>query len=86
MEVDELFLYTNHSCDPSAGLGEDFRLRAIRDIAPGEEITWDYETWMWHEVWTIKCRCGSPKCRGRINPEGRIYSHPDPVKTQGERS
>lgn len=57
--------YTNHSCRPNAVL----RIRqgrvefyALRDIAPGEEITADYgET---HHAGTLACRCGAPGCAG----------------------
>ena len=59
--------FTNHSCRPNAVL----RIRqgrvefyAMRDIAPGEEITCDYgET---HHEGRLACRCGAPGCVGRL--------------------
>jgi len=59
--------FTNHSCQPNAVL----RIRqgrvefyAMRDIAPGEEITCDYgET---HHEGRLACRCGAPGCVGRL--------------------
>jgi len=59
--------FTNHSCRPNAVL----RIRqgrveiyAMRDIAPGEEITCDYgET---HHEGKLTCRCGAPGCRGAL--------------------
>lgn len=59
--------FTNHSCRPNAVL----RIRqgrvefyAMRDIAPGEEITCNYgET---HHEGRLACRCGAPGCVGRI--------------------
>lgn len=59
--------FTNHSCRPNAVL----RIRqgrveiyAMRDIAPGEEITCDYgET---HHEGRLTCRCGAPGCRGAL--------------------
>jgi len=59
--------FTNHSCAPNAVL----RIRqgrvefyAMRDLAPGEEITVDYgET---HHNGTLRCRCGAPGCVGRL--------------------
>lgn len=59
----------NHSCDPNAGViitGKSVALNAIRDIAEGEEITWDYSTTMFEDDWTMACHCGSPLCRGVI--------------------
>ncbi|HOY35236.1 MAG TPA: SET domain-containing protein [Piscinibacter sp.] len=59
--------FTNHSCQPNAVL----RIRqgrvefyAMRDIAPGEEITVNYgET---HHEGKLRCRCGAPGCVGAI--------------------
>ncbi len=68
--VDDLF---NHSCDPNAWVKIDGRtaeLHAIRDIAPGEEICFDYSTILDEDDFTIDCRCGSPLCRGKIG-DGR---------------
>lgn len=54
--------YLNHSCEPNAAL-LGVMLSAIRDIAEGEEITFDYSTTMDENGWTLECRCGSPSCR-----------------------
>jgi len=59
--------FTNHSCKPNAAL----RIRqgrvefyAMRDVAPGEEITVNYgET---HHEGKLRCRCGAPGCVGRL--------------------
>lgn len=58
--------WINHSCDPNCGIKQLFKIVAMRAIAPGEQVTWDYEmseksTWM-----KMKCLCGSPLCRKRI--------------------
>lgn len=61
--------FVNHSCDPNAGLiidGLDVRLCAIRDIAAGEEITFDYSTTLDEDDFEFDCLCGSPQCRQRI--------------------
>lgn len=43
--IDE-FQYLNHSCNPTAGLkgSRTLKLYALRDLAPGEEVTIDYST------------------------------------------
>lgn len=59
----------NHACEPSAGIRLEqrgYRLLALRDIAPGEEITYDYSTHITGDDETMLCRCGSPRCRGRV--------------------
>jgi hypothetical protein len=54
----------NHSCDPNAGFltGEPV-LHALRDIAAGEQIAWDYSTSIAEIGWTLDCRCGAANCR-----------------------
>lgn len=59
--------YTNHSCRPNARLTirqGRVEFYAMRDIAPGEEITVNYgET---HHEGRLACRCGAPGCVGRL--------------------
>jgi uncharacterized protein len=64
--------FINHSCAPNCEtVIEDQRvfIEAIRDIAPGEELTYDYHlerTGRFQEEWKRKyaCHCGAPNCRG----------------------
>lgn len=61
--------YINHSCDPNSGLIIDETsviLVALREVSPGEEITFDYSTTMDEDDWELVCDCGSPICRGTI--------------------
>ncbi len=56
----------NHSCDPNAGLKFkdcDIWLVAIKDIAVGEEIVWDYSTTLFENAWKIRCDCRKESCR-----------------------
>lgn len=60
--------YLNHSCAPNCeAQQEDDRIWivALRDIAPGEEVTFNYgydlEEWEDHP-----CECGAPGCLGYI--------------------
>jgi hypothetical protein len=59
-------LFVNHSCNPNAGLRGTRTLVAIRDIAEGEEIRFDYSTNMDEDLWTMACACHEPGCRGLI--------------------
>lgn len=59
----------NHSCEPNAGLILNRKkplLIAIKPIHEGDEVTWDYSTWMEEGHWEMACRCGSPACRKTI--------------------
>jgi SET domain-containing protein len=61
--------FVNHCCDPNAGMkiaGTDVQLIAIRDISPGEQISFDYSTTMDEDDFEFDCLCGSQLCRGRI--------------------
>jgi hypothetical protein len=65
----------NHSCDPNAGfLDGTPALYALRDIAAGEEIGWDYSTSIGEPGWTLACRCGSARCRGVVRSWGELAS------------
>ncbi|MEU7067896.1 SET domain-containing protein [Streptomyces sp. NPDC046161] len=56
----------NHSCEANVlDLGLDFGV-AVRDIAPGEEVTCDYATFTEDTGWSMECRCASPGCRGTV--------------------
>jgi uncharacterized protein len=64
---DTPFKYVNHSCEPNAYM-RLYRGRvefyALRRVEAGEEVTCDYgET---HHDGKLPCRCGSPKCKGRL--------------------
>jgi hypothetical protein len=54
----------NHGCEPNAGFttGEPI-LYALRDIAAGEQLAWDYSTSIAEPGWTLECLCGAPSCR-----------------------
>jgi SET domain-containing protein len=63
----------NHSCDPNTGfLKNDPALYALRDILPGEELTWDYSTSISERGWCLDCLCGSTNCRRVILPFGEL--------------
>jgi uncharacterized protein len=60
----DLARYMNHSCTPSClSTGYSFEL-AVRDIAPGEELTDDYATLNLSD--SFKCVCGAPACRDMV--------------------
>ena len=59
--------YMNHSCTPNAAFAGSLDLLALRDIALGEEITWDYGTSIDEADFNgFACSCGAMACRGRV--------------------
>ena len=85
LQVDEdLFLYStqdgpgdwlNHSCNPNAGLRGQIAIVAMRRIAPGEEICFDYAMADGCGYDEFDCHCGSGLCRGRVT--GSDWRRPD---------
>jgi ribosomal protein S18 acetylase RimI-like enzyme len=61
---------TNHSCEPNCGIRDNqfggFDFVAMRDIALGEEITWDYAMSEYVSISVPNCQCRSSHCRGSI--------------------
>ena len=56
--------FVNHSCQPAmVGLGPDMEV-AVRDLAPGDELTCDYGSL--NLLQPLACRCGAAACRGQI--------------------
>lgn len=70
LNLDETSRTFNHSCDPNSAIRGRSQLFAIKDILPGEEITYDYSSVVGPNItpdmWTMRCKCGSEKCRGTI--------------------
>lgn len=66
--------YINHSCEPNCEALIDKKriyIFALRDIAVGEELVYDYAYERTPEMDAESealyvCRCGAPKCRGTI--------------------
>jgi len=71
----DIDIYCNHSCDPSLhNIGGTNTAIAIRDILPGEEITYDYAT---NNILLDlhPCDCKSKNCRETISSSDMlIYS------------
>jgi SET domain-containing protein len=67
-------MFINHSCDPNCE-SENFDGRiwvtAIRDIAPGEELTYEYNL---HDSDDddADCHCGAASCRGTMFSEDEV--------------
>jgi len=68
--------FMNHGCEPNARI-QGREIFALRDIAAGEQVTFDYNTTEWEMAETFRCHCGAAGCRGEIrgykflSPEAR---------------
>lgn len=77
--------WINHSCAPNCEAQEDDRQRivivALRDIAPGEELFFDYALEIVEKPTkalrqAYACLCGTPQCRGTMLAPRRRPSKP----------
>lgn len=75
LTVDDPSDYFNHSCDPNAGLLGEITLAAMRPVAVGEEICFDYAMSDSNAYDEFDCGCGAPTCRGRVTAED--WKRPD---------
>lgn len=71
----EFLQYVNHSCDPNAFFDTtEMKLIALKDIQPGEPITFFYPSTEWKMDRAFQCLCGAPNCIGKI--QGAFYLTP----------
>ncbi|MCU1500861.1 MAG: hypothetical protein JWM12_215 [Ilumatobacteraceae bacterium] len=56
----------NHSCRPTCSLEGNMVLVARRDIAVGDELTYDYATRSGSDYDEFECQCGDALCRGKV--------------------
>ncbi len=57
--------YLDHSCEPSTVLRERAMV-AVRDIAAGEGVTFDYNTTEYDMAVPFQCYCGTVRCVGTV--------------------
>ncbi|MBV9087663.1 MAG: SET domain-containing protein-lysine N-methyltransferase [Acidobacteriaceae bacterium] len=65
--------FINHSCDPNCETDEEkgrVWIIAARDIAPGEELTYDYN--LYDGDGDAPCLCGAKTCRGSMYSEKEL--------------
>lgn len=63
----DVLRHANHACEPNTVLKVQqgrVAFYALRDIQPGEELTARYGPT--HHAGRLVCRCGSPRCIGRL--------------------
>jgi hypothetical protein len=65
----------NHSCEPNAGFRGQLFLTAMRDIAAGEQVTFDYAMVLNLETHRFECRCNSQSCRRIVT--GKDWQRPE---------
>jgi SET domain-containing protein len=75
-------MFINHSCDPNCETEDtDGRVfvMAIRDIAAGEELTYEYHLFDSDDE-DADCHCGSARCRGTMFSEAEVKRRANKTK------
>jgi carboxylesterase len=84
--LDDVSIRFNHSCDANAAIRGERELFALKAIAQGDEITFDYSMTvkpsLYTRRWRMHCNCGASNCRGVIGdlntvPAGQRQSYID---------
>jgi len=76
LPCDEI-IYLNHSCNANildSGKGFDI---VVKDIAEGEEATYDYRSFFFHNSEEFECICGEDNCCRIIRP---VHDHHNPQR------
>lgn len=82
-----LAMFINHSCDPNcetSEVGGRVWIEAIRNIAPGEEITYDYCLYDGGDE-EAPCNCGTTQCRGTMYASNGNGHKPEPAAMNKRR-
>lgn len=70
-ELDNEFVYMNHSCEPSVALNvnnaRDVHVVALQDIQAGDDLTFFYPSTEWDMDQPFQCTCGKETCLGTVN-------------------
>ena len=67
-------MFLNHCCEPNCETEEDdgrIFITAVRDIAPGEELTYEYNLHDSDDEPGV-CHCGTAGCRGTMFSEDEV--------------
>jgi len=57
--------YLDHACDPATVI-RDREVIALRDLAEGDAVTFDYNTTEYDMAEPFRCHCGSVLCVGTV--------------------
>lgn len=67
LTLDDLWKSMNHACTPNVRINTATReMVAARDIAPEEELNFNYNTTEWSMTSSFVCGCGAANCAGEI--------------------
>ncbi len=80
-------MYINHSCAPNCETVElrgKIWIKAIRNISPGEELTYEYNLYDSDED-NCDCYCGTKNCRGTMYSEEEVKRRARKMKREAAK-
>jgi len=81
--------FINHSCDPNCE-ADEIKSRvwiiAARDIAAGEELTYDYNLYDGDLDDSSPCSCGANSCRGSMYSEAELKRRARALRRRGRKN
>lgn len=80
-------MFVNHSCAPNCTTEESngrIYIRAIRDIAAGEELLYEYNLYDSDDE-AADCYCGAPHCRGTMFSDEELKRRSRKAKRKAAR-
>lgn len=89
VDGDGMAAFINHSCDPNCEADEirgRVIIRAIRRIAEGEELAYDYNLYDGDLDDPALCFCGTKRCRGTMYSEKEIKRRKKKPSKQSKKS
>jgi uncharacterized protein len=87
VDGDGVAAFINHCCDPNCEtdeFDEHIWIIALRDIAPGEELTYDYNLYDGDDEDEAICHCSAKNCRGTMYGEEEIERRAEAAKTAAQ--
>lgn len=78
-------MFINHSCDPNCETEEEAGhvwIKAIRNIVPAEEITYDYCLYDGGKDDAV-CNCGADRCRGTMYSAEEVKRRNNKTQSNG---
>ncbi|KAF9477761.1 hypothetical protein BDN70DRAFT_91691 [Pholiota conissans] len=87
IELNNDLVYINHSCEPNVAFDlsspnmSKWNLRALKDIRPGDTLTFFYPSTEWDMDQSFSCECGTASCLGTI--QGAKYLSKSAIQARG---
>ncbi|MEO6922564.1 MAG: SET domain-containing protein-lysine N-methyltransferase [Acidobacteriaceae bacterium] len=82
-------MFLNHSCNPNCETDETkgrVHIIAIRDIAAGEELVYEYNLYDSEIDDSADCYCGAPQCRGTMFSDDELKRRKRLLASRAKRS